>query len=124
MFYSHDPVSFIIFILLGLIAVYVSIFFMEIALAILAEGGRLKEAFDFSEIKRIISVIGWNEYAIDYTKIVLAIVILVSIREFFYSYGGLAIIIGVITDLLAFIVEYRGIGNIYREYKEKNKIEE
>lgn len=24
---------------------------------------------------------------------------------------------GVITDMLAFVVEYRGIGNIYREYK-------
>lgn len=41
LFYKHDPISFIVFILLGLITVYVTIFFMEIALAILADGGNL-----------------------------------------------------------------------------------
>lgn len=35
----------------------------------------------------------------------------------FNPYGIIGVLIGVITDILAFIVEYRGIGNIYREYK-------
>ena len=117
LFYEHDAISFILFIFLGLVVVYVTVFFMEIALAILADGGKLKEAFNFHKIKNIISIIGWNSYAIDYTKIVLAIVILVFIKGLFNSYNGINIIMGVITDMLAFIVEYRGIGNIYNEYK-------
>lgn len=114
--YEHNPINFIIFILLGLITVYVTVFFMEIALAILADGGKLKQAFNFPKIRDVISDIGWNHYALDYTKIVLAIVILISIRCLFESYGVLGFIISVITDILAFVVEYRGIGNIYREY--------
>jgi len=94
-----------------------TVFFMEIALARLADGGRLKDAFDFKEIKNIIDVIGWKEYFIDYTKIILSIVILVSINILSINYGVIGILIGVITDILAFTVEYRGIGNIYREYK-------
>ena len=118
LFYEHDPLSFIVFIILGLLIVYGTIFFMEIALAILADGGKLKEAFDFPRIKKTIKIIGWKEYAEDYTKIVASVVILVFINGFFTSYGWISIIIGVITDMLAFTVEYRGIGNIYRGYKE------
>lgn len=117
LFYEHDPLSFILFIFLWLVVVYVTVFFMEIALAILADGGKLKEAFNFYKIRDIISIIGWNRYAIDYTKIVLAVVILVFINGLFKSYDGINIIMAVITDILAFIVEYRGIGNIYNEYK-------
>ena len=60
-----------------------------------------------------------QEYAEDYTKIVAAVVILVFINGYFHSYGWISIIIGVLTDILAFTVEYRGIGNIYRGYKQK-----
>ena len=98
---------------------------MEIALAILADGGKLKDSFDFSRIKKTIDMIGWKDYSADYTKIVAAVVILVFINGLFKSYGWISIIICVVTDMLAFIVEYRGIGNIYRSYKlmsgEKNK---
>lgn len=118
LFYEHDPLSFILFIILGLLIVYGTIFFMEIALAIMADGGKLKEAFDFRRIKRTIETIGWKEYAADYTKIVAAVVILVFINGLCKSYGWISIIIGVLTDMLAFTVEYRGIGKIYREYKE------
>ena len=118
LFYEHYPVSFILFIILGLLIVYGTIFFMEIALAILADGGKLKEAFDFPRIKNTIEIIGWKEYAADYTKIVAAVVILVFINGLFKSYGWISIIVGVITDMLAFTVEYRGIGKIYGEYKE------
>lgn len=117
LFFEHDPISFVLFIILGLLVVYGTIFFMEIALAILADGGTLKEAFDFPKIKEIIGIIGWKEYSADYTKIVAAVVILVFINGLFTSYGVLGIIIRVLTDMLAFLVEYRGIGNIYREYK-------
>lgn len=118
LFFEHDAISFILFIVFGLLVVYGTIFFMEIALARLADGGKLKEAFDFRGIKHAIDVIGWKEYAADYTKIVASVVILVFINGVFHSYGWIGIIVGVITDMLAFTVEYRGIGNIYREYKE------
>ena len=117
LFFKHDPITFVLFILLGLSVVYGTIFFMEIALAILADGGKLKEAFDFPRIKEIIKTIGWKEYSADYTKIVASVVILIFINSLFKSYGWIGIIIGVITDILAFIIEYRGIGNIYREFK-------
>ena len=119
LFYEHDPLSFILFIVLGLMVVYGTVFFMEIALARLADGGKLRDAFDFRGIKNTIEVIGWKEYTIDYTKIILSVIILIFINGIFKSYGGISIIAGVITDMLAFIVEYRGIGNIYKEYKEK-----
>ena len=118
LFYEHDPISFILFILLGLATVYCTVFFMEIALARLADGGKLKDAFDFQGIKNTIQIIGWKEYAADYTKIITSVVILIFINGLFKSYGGISIIAGVITDMLAFIIEYRGIGNIYRKYKE------
>ena len=116
LFFEHDPISFILFIILGLLIVYGTIFFMEIALAILADGGSLKEAFDFPRIKDTIDIIGWKEYAADYTKIIAAVVILVFINGLFTGYGVFGMLISVITDMLAFTVEYRGIGNIYREY--------
>lgn len=119
LFFEHDPLSFIIFIVFGLLIVYGTIFFMEIALAILDDSGKLKEAFDFPRIKNSIEIIGWKEYTADYTKIVLAVTILIFIRGFFDSYSWMYFIICVITDILAFIVEYRGIGLIYKEYKEK-----
>ena len=118
LFFEHDPLSFILFIVLGLLTVYGTVFFMEIALARLADGGKLRDAFDFRGIKHTIDIIGWKEYTIDYTKIVLAVVILIFLNGVFKSYAGISIFAGVITDILAFIVEYRGIGNIYREYKE------
>lgn len=118
LFFEHDPLSFILFIVLGLLTVYGTVFFMEIALARLADGGKLRDAFDFRGIKHTIDIIGWKEYTIDYTKIVLAVVILIFLNGVFKSYGGISIFAGVITDMLAFVVEYRGIGNIYREYKE------
>ncbi|RAP43824.1 MAG: hypothetical protein BZ136_09330 [Methanosphaera sp. rholeuAM74] len=121
LFYGHDPVTFILFILLGLLVVYGTIFFMEIALALLADGGKLRDAFDFPRIKSIIDSIGWKEYSADYTKIVASVVILVFINGLFKSYGLISILVGVITDMLAFIVEYRGIGKIYGEYKESVK---
>ena len=118
LFYEHDPISFILFIVLGLLTVYGTVFFMEIALAKLADGGKLKEAFDFREIKHIIDTIGWKDYAEDYTKIVASVIILIFINGIFTSYGGISIIVCVITDIFAFTVEYRGIGNIYRGYKQ------
>ena len=117
LFFEHDPISFILFIILGLLIVYGTIFFMEIALAILADGGKLRESFDFPRIKHTIDMIGWKAYAADYTKIIASVVILVFINGLFTGYGVLGILIAVITDMLAFTVEYRGIGNIYREYK-------
>lgn len=121
LFYEHDPLSFILFIVLGLLTVYGTVFFMEIALAKLADGGKLKEAFDFKEIKHIIDEIGWKDYAEDYTKIVASVVILVFLNGFFTSYGDISVVACVITDMLAFTVEYRGIGNIYRGYKESER---
>lgn len=121
LFFEHDPLTFIIFIILRLLIVYGTIFFMEIALAILADGGNLKDAFDFKRIKNTISTIGWKEYAADYTKIIASVIILVFINGLFKSTGWLSIIIGVITDMLAFLVEYRGIGMIYKEYKEQKQ---
>lgn len=118
LFFEHDPLSFILFIVLGLLTVYGTVFFMEIALARLADGGKLRDAFDFRGIKHTIDIIGWKEYTIYYTKIVLAVVILIFLNGVFKSYGGISIFAGVITDMLAFVVEYRVIGNIYREYKE------
>lgn len=118
MFLTHDIVSFILFIVFGVLIVYATMFFTKIALGTLADGGSIKDAFNFSRIKRILDIIGLKEYVIDYSKIILSIVILMFVNKIFDSMGILSVIVGIVANFLIFIIEFRGVGLIYREYLE------
>ena len=121
--YNHDVVSFMLFIVSGFAISYVSMFFMELTLGGLADGGQLKNALHLRRIKHAIDTIGWKRYTIGYTKIVISIFIFSSLGEFFDPYPGLDIVMGVICGFMSFVIEFRGMGIVYKVYTDnKEKI--
>lgn len=123
LFFNHDLGTFIIFVTLGFIISYVIIFFMEISLARLADGGKLRKSFNFVRIKHAIDIIGWDRYAIRYSKIFMVVIIFSYVEKVVDPYFGINIIVGSIALFLAFLVEFRGMGEIYKLYtdtKEKS----
>ena len=117
--FNHDIASFIIFIVSGIVISYVTIFFIELALARLADGEKLKESFSFRSIKHEIDVIGWKRYTVEYTKIILVITVFSYINKFSNPYFGLNVIIGTLSEFMIFTVEYIGMGHIHKIYIDK-----
>ena len=118
---THNMVDFAIFVISGFAISYVTIFFMEFSLARLADGGQLRKSFNFPRVKHAIDVIGWKRYTISYSKIILAVLVLLSINKFFDPYRGVNIIVGTFTWVMSFVVEFRGMGNIYKVYTDSKK---
>ena len=121
LFFHHDVISFIIFTLSGLIISYVTIFFMELSLAKLADGGQLRKSFNFLRIKHAIDIIGWRRYTIAYTKIILVIVVFYNINILVDPYPIFNVVIGCLSLFIPFIVEYRGMGIVYKVYTDNKK---
>ena len=119
LYYWHNPVSTIEFIIVSIMVTYIVAFFMEISLARLADGGKLLDAFNILSIKRCIDTIGWRHYTADYTKIMLSIAILAYLQFGIDLFGFFSEIIDLIIGLLIFAIEFIGIGKIYQEYKIK-----
>ena len=119
--FTHDPISFALFVIATFVTTYITAFFMELALARLSDGGKLKNAFNFLKIKRAIDIIGWKNYAIDYTKIVLSIVILTFILHYEIPITIVNSVVDSILRFLMFAIEFIGIGQVYKIYKD-NKV--
>ncbi len=119
LFYVDNPLISIEFIVFSLMITYIFIFFMEISLARLADGGKLRESFNILKIKRCIDTIGWKKYTLDYTRLLISITILAYLQHGINFFGTFDYIISTIISLLIFIIEYIGIGAIYKEYKIK-----
>ena len=92
---------------------------MEISLARLADGGKILDSFNIPAIKRCIDIIGWRNYTIDYTKLLLAMAILAYLQYGTNYFGSYDYILNTILGLFIFVIQYIGIGKIYREYKIK-----
>ena len=92
---------------------------MEISLARLADGGKILDSFNIPAIKRCIDTIGWRNYTLDYTKLLFAIAILAYLQYGINLFGHYEYIINVIFGFFIFVIQYIGIGKIYREYKLK-----
>ena len=118
MFFNHDPANTVLFVIFGSILFYVTAFFMEIALAKLADTGSILKAFNLLSIKRSIDVIGWKNYAKDYTIIVLTIVILTELIYINLSFTFLDSIIDMILSFFVFATQYLGIGAVYCDIKD------
>ena len=91
---------------------------MEIALARLADKGSLISALNIITIGKCISTIGWIHYTVDYTKLIISIGILAYIQyglNFIVTHPIINLFIG----LIMFIIQYIGIGRIYRTYLDK-----
>lgn len=119
LFFSHSPADAFIFIVLGAIVFYITTFFMEIALARLADTGDIKSAFNLKGIKRDIDLLGWKHYVKDFTLIILAIVIFSYFTAIYFEIDIINYIWDVFWMLLVFVTQYWGIGVIYSEIKEK-----
>lgn len=120
---SHSPVDALMFLSLGLVLFYITVFFMEIALGRLADTGELKSAFNLVEIKRNIDTIGWWEYTKDYTMILLAIVLFSYLTLIVIPNDILNYIWDVMLYLFMYVTQFLGIGAIYSRVKEKEKSE-
>lgn len=118
MFSNHDPVNTVLFVIFGSILFYMTAFFMEIALAKLADTGSILDAFNLLSIKRSIDVIGWKTYAKDYTIIVLTIVILTELICIDIPFTFLDSIIDTILSFFVFATQYLGIGAVYCDIKD------
>ena len=117
LFYIHNPVSTFEFIICSIIATYIVAFFMEISLARLADGGNLLGAFNLVSIKRCIDTIGWRHYTLDYTKIILSITILAYLQYGIDHFKLMNGVVDLTIGLLIFVIEFIGIGTIYKDYK-------
>lgn len=118
MMQGHDLVMYIIFLFLGFAISYLIIFFMELSLAKLADGEKLRDSFNFRKIKHAIDIIGWDRYTVGYTKIIFILMILSLITRFTTPFDDINFIVGAFTLFLGFVVECRGMGNVYRVYVE------
>ena len=117
MLISHNHVHAIIFVVVGSILFYITSFFMEIAIARLADTGRILSAFNFSGIKNNIDAIGWDHYTKEYTLIILAIVLFGSLSYVKIPNLILNYIWAIILNFLMFTTQFLGIGAIYSEIK-------
>ena len=124
MYYLYDPVSTVGFIICSIMISYIVAFFMEISLARLADGGRIIDAFNILSIKKCIDTIGWRHYTVDYTKIMISITILAYLQYGIDYFGFFSNILDLNIGLLIFIIEFIGIGMIYKDYKIKKKADE
>ena len=107
------------FIIIGAIIFYVTTFFMEIALARLADTGSIVAAFNLPEIKKDIDILGWKNYVKEYTAIILAIVLIAYFQYITLTDVYLNYIWGSFTGFIHICNSILGIGAVYAQIKEK-----
>ena len=117
MLISHNHVHAIIFVVVGSILFYITSFFMEIAIARLADTGQILSSFNLSGIKNNIDTIGWVHYTKEYTLIILVIVLFGSLSYVKIPNLILNYIWTIILNFLMFTTQFLGIGAIYSEIK-------
>lgn len=122
MLFHHDPTYAVLFIVLGSILFYITSFFAEIALAILADTNSMFAALNLLSIKRSIDVLGWGNYAKEYTLIIFAIVFLSYLVSLNIPFTFLDSIVDMILSFLIFATEYLGIGAVYCRIKDLESV--
>ena len=116
--YSNNPVNAVVFVILGLIIFYVTMFFAEIALARLADSKKILSAFDFKTIKKDIDCYGWIHYTKHFTLIIFAMVILSYLQGLELFNPILNTMSEIFFGLLVFVTQFLGIGVVFREIKD------
>ena len=121
LFFTNGIENSILFLVFGSLVFYITLFFLEIALARLADTKKVLPSFNLLSIERTIGVIGWWNYTKDCTLIILAIVILTLIKDYRIPVSFLDFIVDIFLELLIFATEFLGIGAIYSQYKDKQR---
>lgn len=109
--FSLDPIVFIIFFFSFCFVSYITIFFYEMSIAILADTDSLLSAFNIKEILRVINNIGFTVYILDYTELIFTISLLWGISYFVDYLPGFSTLF----SILIFLIQSRAIGLIYRK---------
>lgn len=117
--FHHNPVDTLMFIVIDFVVFYFTMFFMEIALAKLADTGSILDAFNLINIKKTIDVIGWRLYAKHYTVIILLLAFFSLLIDMDLPIFVFDLIFKVFLGLLLFTTQYWGIGSVYRIFKMK-----
>ena len=117
--YVNHPINTIIFLVVGSILFYFTIFFVEIALARLADTGSIVQSFNFKAILKNINSYGWLNYVKDYTLIIVAIVILSLIQDLEVPIYFIDYLKDVFLGFLIFVTQFLGIGAVYSEIKDR-----
>lgn len=117
--FHHNPVDTAVFLAVGFLVFYITMFFMESALAKLADTGSILDAFNLINIKKTIDVIGWGLYAKHYTVIILLLGFFSLLIDVDFPIFVLDCIFKVFLGLLLFITQYWGIGAVYSIFKKK-----
>lgn len=111
MLLNHNPLHSIIFMIAGVIITYVTVFFMEIGLGMIANGEPFKNSFNLKLIKQKIDRIGWADYGVEYSIVISSIIILTAIGDLFSDFGILLVVV----KFLIFIIEFVAMGVIYKK---------
>ena len=119
MLYTHNPVNTIIFLVVGAVLFYVFSFFMEIALAKLADTNKILSSFNLISIKGSIDVIGWRNYVKEYTLIILVIVFLSYLMSLEVPFFFIDALKDVFLSFFIFATQFLGIGAIYCRIKDE-----
>lgn len=122
--FSHNPAEAFTFVAVGSVLFYITTFFMEIAIARLADTGSILSAFNLLEIKKNIDTMGWVRYAKDYTLIILAIVIFSYLKHMVFPFDILNYMWTVLLSFFIFATQYLGIGAVYSKIKKKESFKE
>ena len=117
--YVSHPINTIIFLVVGSILFYFTIFFVEIALARLADTGSIVQSFNFKAILKNINSYGWLNYVKEYTLIIVAIVILSLIQDLEVPIYFIDYLKDVFLGFLIFVTQFLGIGAVYSEIKDR-----
>lgn len=123
--YTHDPASLIIFFVVGTILFYITAFFLEIAIAKLADTGSILEAFNLKSIFRSIHAWGWKNYTKEYTLILITVTILFYIGIIQFDIPVIDYVFDTFLMFLIFVTQFMGIGAVYAKMKaaEAEKLE-
>ena len=116
--FTHDPASTVLFFAISFIFFYITVFFMEIALAQLADSRRIRDAFNISLILKNIRKIGFVSYAVDVTYVTLAIVILTFIGDLIDPYPLVNFLGAILISVLIFVIQFGAIGIAFRDIKD------
>ena len=122
MFAVNEAFHSLTFIIVGGLAFYITTFFVEISLAMLADTKSLISAFNVVSLSKKIRVIGLKNYILECTSIILVIIILSYLQHITIPVFWLDQIWETVLGFLIFATQYLGIGSLYADIKD-NELE-
>ncbi|MBE6496536.1 MAG: DUF4013 domain-containing protein [Methanobrevibacter thaueri] len=119
MLHAHNPVDFAIFLIAGSILFYLTGFFMEVAVAKLADTNSFWHSFNLVSIFKDIHSVGWTFYAKEFTMVLLAMVILTYFQNVHVNNATIDFIITNVFEFGIYVTQFIGVGIAYKHIKEK-----